>query len=160
VLDPAHIAPSRSDANSNGHFPVNNHAPVGTPRGFNLANMPAGFNMSQFQAFLSQSGLSSVDNPDERHAAGVQRRQGGRFNSRAAGPYDRNNTQSRHQRWNSSGRLTPPPRGSGLGVQRGGNAQFSERGTVGPREAVQGRTLRSYEDLDAVSGAGNGELDY
>ncbi|SLM40644.1 arsenite resistance protein ars2 [Lasallia pustulata] len=41
VLDPSHIAPSRSDANSNGHFPTNNaHSAAGTPRGFNLASMP------------------------------------------------------------------------------------------------------------------------
>jgi hypothetical protein len=31
---------------------------------------------------------------------------------------------------------------------------------VGPREAVQGRSLKSYEDLDAVAGGGNGELNY
>src|SRR3569833_790829 len=36
-MDPAHIAPSRTDANSNGHFPPpNGQAPTGTPRGFNL----------------------------------------------------------------------------------------------------------------------------
>lgn len=29
-----------------------------------------------------------------------------------------------------------------------------------PREAVQGRSLKSYEDLDAVGGAGGGELNY
>jgi hypothetical protein len=32
--------------------------------------------------------------------------------------------------------------------------------TVGPREAVQGRSLKSYEDLDAVGGAAGGELNY
>lgn len=31
---------------------------------------------------------------------------------------------------------------------------------MGPREAVQGRSLKSYEDLDAVGGAGGGELNY
>jgi hypothetical protein len=31
---------------------------------------------------------------------------------------------------------------------------------VGPREAVQGRSLKSYEDLDAVAGGGSGELNY
>lgn len=31
---------------------------------------------------------------------------------------------------------------------------------MGPREAVQGRSLKSYEDLDAVGGAGSGELNY
>lgn len=32
--------------------------------------------------------------------------------------------------------------------------------TVGPREAVQGRQIKSYEDLDAVGGGGGGELNY
>ena len=32
--------------------------------------------------------------------------------------------------------------------------------TVGPREAVQGRSLKSYEDLDAVGGTAGGELNY
>jgi len=36
VVDPSHIAPSRSDANSNGHFPLGNNHMMGTPRGFNL----------------------------------------------------------------------------------------------------------------------------
>lgn len=31
---------------------------------------------------------------------------------------------------------------------------------VGPREAVQGRSIKSYEDLDAVGGPGGGELNY
>lgn len=31
---------------------------------------------------------------------------------------------------------------------------------MGPREATQGRSIKSYEDLDAVGGAGSGELNY
>lgn len=31
---------------------------------------------------------------------------------------------------------------------------------MGPREAVQGRSLKSYEDLDHVAGGGGGELNY
>lgn len=31
---------------------------------------------------------------------------------------------------------------------------------MGPKEAVQGRSLKSYEDLDAVGGSGGGELNY
>ena len=31
---------------------------------------------------------------------------------------------------------------------------------MGPREAVQGRSIKSYEDLDAVGGGGGSELDY
>ncbi|UKZ62651.1 uncharacterized protein TrAtP1_003890 [Trichoderma atroviride] len=39
VSDPAHIAPSRTDANSNGHFPpTSGQSASGTPRGFNLQN--------------------------------------------------------------------------------------------------------------------------
>ena len=35
-------------------------------------------------------------------------------------------------------------------------------GAMGPTEAVQGRSLKSYEDLDAAveKGGGTGELDY
>jgi len=33
-------------------------------------------------------------------------------------------------------------------------------GLVGPSEAVAGRSLRSYEDLDADKGQGTGELNY
>lgn len=172
VLDPAHIAPSRSDANSNGHFPINNHLPAGTPRGFNLANMPFNFqsmpqglpNPAALQAFFGPQGItpgnwsSALGGDDERHQAGPMRRQGMRFNNRTGGPYDRQPKDSRNARWNGSGRLTPP-RG---GIGRLPGARFVEGGaaTVGPREAVQGRSLRSYEDLDAVGASGNGELNY
>ncbi|KAI1922615.1 hypothetical protein LOZ12_004575 [Ophidiomyces ophidiicola] len=47
------------------------------------------------------------------------------------------------------------PGASGRWVDGAGNPQ-----AMGPREAVQGRSLKSYEDLDAVGGAGNGELNY
>lgn len=43
------------------------------------------------------------------------------------------------------------------------NAGFPDAsggGAAMPREAVQGRSLKSYEDLDAVGGAGGGELNY
>ncbi|QDS72923.1 hypothetical protein FKW77_008020 [Venturia effusa] len=172
VLDPAHIAPSRSDANSNGHFPLNNHAPAGTPRGFNLANVP--FNMPNpgmgppnamhMAAFMAQQGMTpgwvgGLPGDDDRHGSGP-RRTNTRFNARPPGPYDRQNKDQRNARWNGgSGRLTPPRGGPRPMI----NPRFSEGGpgNVGPREAVQGRALKSYEDLDAA-GAGNGsaELDY
>lgn len=41
------------------------------------------------------------------------------------------------------------------GDSSGGSAQ-----AMGPTEAVQGRSLKSYEDLDAVGGPGSGELNY
>lgn len=43
--------------------------------------------------------------------------------------------------------------GMGMGVEGGA-------GAMGPREAVAGRQLRSYEDLDADKGEGTGELNY
>ncbi|KAI9694342.1 MAG: hypothetical protein M1820_008990 [Bogoriella megaspora] len=178
VLDPAHIAPSKSDATSNGHFAVNNHTQTGTPRGFNLASMqqfglpgglPAGLpNPAVFQGMLGQhsAAIPGTWGPpgadfagDDRHQGGAIRRQGNRFNNRANGPYDRQPRDARNARWNPvSGRLTPP---RGTGGRGGGNRlREGEAATMGPREAVQGRSLKSYEDLDAVNGNANGELDY
>lgn len=167
VLDPAHIAPSRSDANSNGHFPLHNNVPTGTPRGFNLASMPFGFpgmapNQAAFSALFGQQGLANgyggFGGDDERHQAGPMRRgnTGARYGNRAAGPYDRQQKDARTMRWNGgSGRLTPP-RGNG---RAGAGPRYTDGGAVGPREAVQGRSLKSYEDLDAAGGS-VGELNY
>ncbi|KAF2415788.1 hypothetical protein EJ08DRAFT_600849, partial [Tothia fuscella] len=174
VVDPAHIAPSRSDANSNGHFPLNNHIPAGTPRGFNLGNMPFGGipgalgngppNAMQMAAFLASQGVSNPSwggNPgdEDRHGAGPRRTNNRYNNNRAPGPYDRSKD-NRNARWNTSGRLTPP-RG---GRPPMGNPRFSDggNGTLGPREAVQGRAIKSYEDLDAAGGSNGAEaeLDY
>lgn len=114
------------------------------------------------------------------HQPGVMRR-GGRFNNRSGGPYDR-----RGGRFNQGGpggpgggRLSPvrgmygrmPGGGAGAPVVPAGhpaaammmNAGFPDAsggGAAMPREAVQGRSLKSYEDLDAVGGAGGGELNY
>ncbi|KAK4981876.1 hypothetical protein LTR66_009637 [Elasticomyces elasticus] len=189
VLDPAHIAPSRSDANSNGHFPINNNnMPMGTPRGFNLATvgMPFGFANAMsamppntpagFPGFFAQHnsagsmpqnwGIPGAD----FHQAGPIRNAGMRMhNPRAPGPYDRGMRDGRNGgRGGWSGRLTPPRMNNGgmsMGRPMGGGAglnRFSEGGaaTVGPREAVQGRSIKSYEDLDAVGNEGNGELNY
>jgi len=169
VLDPAHIAPSRSDANSNGHFPMGNHGNAGTPRGFTLANMTfnmpgTGNGMPPFQPFFNPAmgtwpqGIAD----DGGHQSGPMRRSGGRYNSRS-GPYDRQQRDGRTGRYNNSnnnnngntnnGRLTPP-----RGVRTGG-ARFGEGGP-GPLQSVLGRQLKSYEDLDAVASSGGGELDY
>ncbi|KAI4101299.1 MAG: hypothetical protein LQ339_005097 [Xanthoria mediterranea] len=196
VLDPSHIAPSRSDANSNGHFPMNNHnLTAGTPRGFNLANMPmmnnfspgfppqAGNMATPFQAFGNHTvtapngwmpGSAVPGIPGEEggmmHQTGPMRRGGGRFNQRQ-GPYDRRNPNQNFNpspRFGSfSGRLTPPrngmPAGRMMMMMGGGAGKWGDGAgaqTVGPREAVQGRQLKSYEDLDAVGGGGSGELNY
>ncbi|KAF1975644.1 hypothetical protein BU23DRAFT_65482 [Bimuria novae-zelandiae CBS 107.79] len=153
VMDPAHIAPSRSDANSNGHFPMGNHvAATGTPRGFNLANMNinlANPGMNLQGLFNPAMGNWDSNFSDDRHQAGPTRRGGHRFNNRS-GPYDRQNRDGRNR---NNGRLTPPPRNG-----RGG-PRFGEGGP-GPMQSTQGRSLKSYDDLDAVGSGGTGELNY
>jgi len=174
VMDPAHIAPSRSDANSNGHFPLSGHGQTGTPRGFNLGNlqqfngampnvppgMPPPVHIAQL---LAQAGMNPQwaaptygGAEDDRHGAGPHRRnQTNRYNNRGPGPYDRPNKDNRNQRWgNGSGRLTPPRN------KPTGNPRFADGAGAGPREAVQGRSLKSYEDLDAAGGGGTDALDY
>ncbi|KAI9926495.1 hypothetical protein AWENTII_006931 [Aspergillus wentii] len=202
VLDPARIAPSRSDANSNGHFPLTsgqNHA--GTPRGFSLSNMPpylagngplpSGFHglpgavpgfMGANQAGWNGNGI--VTGESGLHQPGAMRRGGNRYNNRS-GPYDR-----RGNRYGGAGngRLSPvrgmsnmygpggrlPPNPASAYIPPGhpaaalvGAGPFPDAMGPGgvqqgmpPREAVQGRSLKSYEDLDAVGGAGGGELNY
>jgi hypothetical protein len=164
--------------------------PAGTPRGFNLANMPmmpGGFGT----AFSAQSGFSpfpafgphAVQVPggwaggappmnmdgDGGHQVGPMRRGGGRFQAQRPGPYDR-----RQPRYTSgSGRFSPPRGGMGMQmggrIASGGNRWGDGVGAqaVGPKEAVQGRSLKSYDDLDAVAGGAagggggaTGELNY
>jgi len=172
-MDPAHIAPSRSDANSNGHFPpANGHMPAGTPRGFNLQNfggiggMPnLGFGAPGFPPFFAGHAVQAPagwQGGNDRGGGAMRRGGRGYQNNARTGPYDR---RPRDARWgDNAGRLSPPP-GS---RPRGGMASSGGRwgdgaaggAAVGPREAVQGRSLKSYEDLDAVGGAGSGELNY
>lgn len=147
VLDPSHIAPSRSDANSNGHFPVGNSgAPTGTPRGFSLqSHMPLSFSPGVGGAYTGMpwGPPGSITNPITHIVPGVGPvRSNGRglANSyRAPHPYARPDARN--------GRM---PSFSGRG-----------EGAIGPREATQGRTVRSYEDLDAAAPSTmDTELDY
>ncbi|KAL6854614.1 hypothetical protein J3F83DRAFT_754230 [Trichoderma novae-zelandiae] len=162
VSDPAHIAPSRTDANSNGHFPpTNGQSASGTPRGFNLQNfsingvmgMP-GFPMNPgtFPSLFAGMQANSW-NPagDDRSGAPIRRggMSGGRGGYRS-GPYERRGG----NRWDGGG-----------GRNRNGGSRWGDgagAAAAGPREAVQGRSLKSYEDLDQVpgSGSGGGELNY
>lgn len=134
--------------------------PSGTPRGFNLNSMyyhnnqmampnPMGFNpmVGQF-GVLPGFGL-----PGDHRGAGVgPMRNNMRMNSRANGPYD-NRGMGREPRRSISGRLTPP-RGRGIFMEGGEH-------TLGPKQAVEGRTMKSYNDLDAAGGnGGSTELDY
>ncbi|KAI9775181.1 MAG: hypothetical protein M1839_001368 [Geoglossum umbratile] len=183
VIDPSHIAPSRTDANSNGHFPINNnHFPAGTPRGFNLANMPLSFAAPLpgsvfppppgFPPFFAPHAVPTPGNwggpgtdftaIDDRGQTGPLRRRNNGARDLQRGPYDRR--PSRDVRWAPPpGRFSPPRIGGdprrtgGVGGKWGDGAGGA---AVGPREAVQGRSLKSYEDLDAVGGGGAGELNY
>lgn len=101
---------------------------------------------------------------DDR-GAGPIRRNGPRFNGAGGpsrtGPYER---AGRDQRWGREGvRMSPPPGGRGRGIG-GGASRWADgaagQAAVGPREAVQGRSLKSYEDLDAVGGGAGSELNY
>jgi hypothetical protein len=168
VLDPAHIAPSRSDANSNGHFPPSNgHIPAGTPRGFNLQTFGlAGMPMGGFNGppgFPAIFGNPQAPFGNDPRAAGPIRRGGRAYQSTArTGPYDRRPRDPRYP--GESGRLSPPPGARRGGASGGPGGRWGDGAAggaaVGPREAVQGRSLKSYEDLDAVAGSGGGELNY
>lgn len=139
---------------------MGNHVQTtGTPRGFNLASM----NMLAGNGMQNGMNMQALFNPavgnwdpnalDDRHQAGPMRRGGHRFNNRS-GPYDRQNRDGRSRPNGAGGRLTPPPRGGRPGVQRYGD------GGPGPLQSTQGRSIKSYEDLDAVGGGGSGELNY
>ncbi|KAM5383662.1 hypothetical protein ACJZ2D_001899 [Fusarium nematophilum] len=159
VMDPAHIAPSRTDANSNGHFPpANGQSNTGTPRGFNLHNfalngmmgmpgfpMPPGGFPPMFANMQSGGGWNPMG--DDRSGGPIRRGgMGGGRGQYRSGPYDRRGGNRYDGGRNRMG-------GSRWGDGAGGAAG-------GPREAVQGRSLKSYEDLDQVSGGGGGELNY
>ncbi|KAH6690445.1 arsenite resistance protein Ars2 [Plectosphaerella plurivora] len=162
VLDPSHIAPSRTDANSNGHFPPSNgQSAAGTPRGFNLSTFSMGGMMSMpgfpmppggFPPFMAGGGPGAGWSGGDRDGPGPIRRGGmaSRGNYRS-GPYDRRP----NARWEG---------GAGGGRSRGGAGKWGDGAAggaaVGPREATQGRSLKSYEDLDHVASGGGGELNY
>jgi hypothetical protein len=71
------------------------------------------------------------------------------------GPYDRR----QNPRWDGGAGGGSRGRGGGSGAGRWGDGAAGGA-AVGPREAVQGRSLKSYEDLDHVAGGGGGELNY
>lgn len=123
-----------------------------------------------------QAGIVGADgNPmmgGMMHNPGVMRRGGNRHNNRT-GPYDRRGQQGfgRNGMSGAGGMgLGGGPGGmrmaSGgfMGQGMGGGGKWGDGAgggmTMGPREAVQGRSIKSYEDLDAVGGEGAGELNY
>ena len=154
---------------------------TGTPRGFNLANMPplSGFGTMNgpggFPGFpnfgnhavqmppgWTGGGAPSMVDPTGMHQPGPMRRGGGRFQNPRQGPYDR-----RQPRFSNTGRLSPPRGVPAIpGMMMGTRPPTGKwdgagmQGSIGPQEATQGRALKSYQDLDAVGGVGSGELNY
>nr|POF26109.1 zinc finger protein [Quercus suber] len=165
VLDPAHIAPSRSDANSNGHFPMSTHMPSGTPRGFQLnqqfgmgfpmqagmAGSTGGFNGAMsIPGFNTTAGMPGGVGPMRSNGRSYGMMASGLANARMPGPYSREN-----------GRVRAPSMNMGGSRNFTGTVEYEGgAAAMGPREAVQGRSLRSYEDLDAQQSDAVGELNY
>ena len=108
-------------------------------------------------------------NGDDPHQAGPMRRGAGRFSSNMrSSPYDRR----QQPRFNGDARMGAMMMGNvnpmTMGMNRrggigGGAGKWGDGAgaqTVGPKEAVQGRTIKKYDDLDAVEGGTGGELNY
>ena len=148
---------------------------AGTPRGFNLASVPQ---MNAFGVFNPgfpgfpnfgnhpvqmppgwAGGMAAAAMGDDgaMHTAGPMRR-GGRMQSNRFNPYGRGGRNS------NGGRLSPRSASGMMKVPMpmgfGGDGAQGTRG-IGPSEATAGRTMKSYQDLDAVGGGGaGGELNY
>ena len=142
---------------------------------------PPGFNGFMNGAGNWTPGMPGAGDPTGLHNPGVIRR--GRQSTRS-GPYDRrpgryggggmsSGRLSPRGMYGASGRMPPGlspyvppghPAAAAMAAALGGGRNWDNGagGTqaMGPREAVQGRSLKSYEDLDAVGGSGSGELDY
>lgn len=190
VLDPSHIAPSRSDANSNGHFPLpsNHHLNNGTPRGFSLSSMNMmNFNQNAMMGMQNMAAAAgfipgvNFNNADgmNGHSAGPVRR-GGRGYGNRSGPYDRNQRNMQRGYNNMPGMIQNmggmPHSYLAQGGKPGGkwgDGTSNPLAAVGPPQATQGRSIKSYEDLDAQpdggrpgaavgggGGADGAELDY
>lgn len=85
---------------------------------------------------------------------------GSRYQNRP-GPYDRR----QNPRWGAGSAMDMNVGGTPGGRGRPPTNRWGDGGAggqaIGPREAVQGRTIKSYEDLDQVGGGGDGgELNY
>lgn len=158
------------------------------PGGGPFQGMPSGAGLPGFVNAGNWAGGMAVANGGAAglHNPGVIRRGGRNYNR--SGPYDRRNGRFGGPGGPASGnggRLSPvrgmfgAPNAGGAYIPAGhpaalaaGMAGFGPGGgrwgdnagggpqAMGPREAVQGRSIKSYEDLDAVGGAGNGELNY
>ena len=105
--------------------------------------MPPGFQAPPgFLPPMNMGGWGNMGGMGMDGGVGPQRNRGGRFQNNRTGPYDR---QGRGRGGRGGGRISPGP----LSAKRFPDAAGA---IAAPREATAGRSLRSYEDLDAVSG--------
>ena len=104
--------------------------------------------------------MNGADGMELHHTAGPMRRGRGGFagGMRSAGPYDR---RQQGQRF-GNGPMMMGSAGNPMGMRRGGFGGGGKWGdgagaqAMGPKEAVQGRVLKRYDDLDAVDGGATG----
>ena len=93
------------------------------------------------------------------------------FNSRMPGPYARNDGRGNRPGGGRGPNIPVPGMAAGgfggvpaFGAIGGVIGMAGPDGSIGPSEAVAGRSLKSYEDLDAAGDGGKGgaavELDY
>ena len=148
---------------------------TGTPRGFSLQNMGVnmmGFNQNammnmnmNMQNMAAATGFmpgANFGNPDgaSGHTGGPVRR-GGRNYGNRSGPYDRNQRNVQRGFNNVQGMINNVgvPYSSIIaqgGFKSGGKWGENPGGlnALVPTEAVRGRSIRSYEDLDAQPAGG------
>ena len=154
------------------HFGFNNMMPAS-----NFPNMQgngAGFNPQSFMGPMQGFSTPSLDG-SAMHNPGAIRRGGGGGRYNRNGPYDRRGGNRSHGGPNNPFTMGPPG-GMGMSNMRGGPGMgFVAQGGGGgggkwgdgaggrlamaPTEAIQGRSIKSYEDLDAqpsLGGVGSG----
>lgn len=128
----------------------------------NLPNFPMMFgpNMMGMNPMGAAPNWTGPPVGDERAGGPIRRGGGaagggGRYQNRS-GPYDRRpNPRFDSPMGGAPGGRGRPTMGNRWGDGAAGGA------AMGPREAVQGRTLKKYDDLDEVAGGGGGgELNY
>ncbi|KAJ5222963.1 uncharacterized protein N7469_009203 [Penicillium citrinum] len=176
ATDPSRLTIPRPDPKKNEENPFGPGGPShghGLPMAYTYNPDVPGFAFRGMPPMMSRNGASwgnGVVAGDGLHHPGAMRRGNTRHNTRP-GPYDR-------RRPNGNGRLSPvrmsnmygaggryPPSGHPAAGMVGPNSFPDAMGAGGgqpmpPREAIQGRSIKSYEDLDAVDGSGSGELNY
>jgi hypothetical protein len=149
---------------------------TGTPRGFSLQNM--GVNMMNFNqnAMMSMNmnmqnmagagfvpGIPFNGDGINGHTSGPVRR-GGRSYGNRAGPYDRAQRNGQRGYNNMQGMINNVgvpynsfmAQGGGKSGGKWGDGAGLPGNVQGPREATIGRSIKSYEDLDAQPDGGRG----